>query len=33
VREHWTAKEVARHVRRIIDKAEFYRRKLSSEAR
>lgn len=33
MREHWQPKEIARHVRRIIDKADFYRRKLTSEAR
>ncbi len=33
VREHWQPKEIPRHVRRIIEKADFYRRKLSSEAR
>jgi hypothetical protein len=33
VREHWQPKEIARHVRRIIDKADFYRRKLTQEAR
>jgi hypothetical protein len=32
VREHWQPKEIARHVRRILDKAAFYRRKLIQEA-
>jgi hypothetical protein len=33
VREHWQPKEIPRHVRRIMDKADFYRRKLAPEAR
>ena len=33
VREHWQPKEIPRHVRRMIEKADFYRRKLSPEAR
>lgn len=33
VREHWQPKEIARHIRRMIDKADFYRRKLPTEAR
>lgn len=33
VREHWSAKEIPRHVRRILDKAAFYRRSLVQEAR
>lgn len=33
VREHWQPKEIPRHVRRMIEKADFYRRKLAPEAR
>ena len=33
VREHWQPKEIPRHVRRMIEKANFYRRKLAPEAR
>jgi hypothetical protein len=33
VREHWQPKEIPRHVRRMIEKADFYRRKLTPEAR
>jgi hypothetical protein len=33
VREHWQPKEIPRHVRRIIEKADFYRRKLAPEVR
>jgi hypothetical protein len=33
VREHWQPKEIPRHVRRIIEKVAFYRRKLEPEAR
>ncbi len=33
VREHWQPKEIPRHVRRMIEKADFYRRKLATEAR
>jgi hypothetical protein len=32
-REHWKPKEIPRHVRRMIEKADFYRRKLAPEAR
>ena len=33
VREHWQPKEIPRHVRRMIEKADFYRRKLAPESR
>jgi hypothetical protein len=33
VREHWQPKEIPRHVRRMIEKADFYHRKLAPEAR
>ncbi len=33
VREHWQPKEIPRHVRRMIEKADYYRRKLAPEAR
>jgi hypothetical protein len=33
VREHWQPKEISRHVRRMVEKADFYRRKLAPEAR